>query len=401
MYPEYFMNEAMRLQDFIVENRRELHKIPEIGLDLFKTREYLMTKLRELELEPVELGDGIVVNIGDPKKGKTILLRGDMDALPIEEEADIDFKATNGNMHACGHDIHASMLLAAAQILKQVEESLEGNVKLMFQPGEETLSGAKRMIEVGILENPKVDAAMMIHSFTGFEQEPGRILVPKSGAATLAPDEFHINIKGRGGHGAMPEKSVDPLNIACHTHIALQELVSREIKPSEKALCVVGHLSGGKASNVVADTAKLIGCIRTTNEDTRQFMKRRLEEICEGTAKTFRGSASVEYTLECPSAINDEKMRDFGIDYAETLIGKENVGKLGSIMDDDMLNGSEDFAYISREVPSFIGILTAGNAEEGFKYPHHNPKTIFDESKLYVGAAYYSYFAFKWLQDNK
>lgn len=305
---EDIMDKARKLQDEIVENRRYLHQIPELGLELPKTRKYIMEKLREMDIEPIELGDGIVANIGDPSKGKTFMLRADIDALPIKEELDLEFKSTNENMHACGHDIHASTLLATAKLLKEMEDEIPGNVKLMFQPGEETLSGAKKMIENGLLENPKVDAAMMIHVFTGVNAEAGKIMIPRVDACSMAPDEFHINIQGKGGHGGLPHETVDPLNIAAHTHIALQELVSREIKPGEKALCVVGSMSGGQASNVVPDTAKLIGCIRTMNNDTREFMKGRLVEISESTAKTFRGATNVEYTLECPSA-----MRDLGI----------------------------------------------------------------------------------------
>lgn len=394
------LDRAFKLQDEIVRNRRYLHQIPEVHTDLPKTRKFVIDKLKEMDLEPYELGDGIVVNIGNKDIGKTILLRADMDALPIEEELDLGFKSKNKAMHACGHDIHTSSLLAAAKMLKEKEASIPGNIKLMFQPGEETLTGAKQMIEAGVLKNPKVDAAMMIHVFTGLEVKPGTILIPKAGPASMAPDEFYINIQGKGGHGAMPQESVDPLNIAAHTHIALQELISREIKPSEKALCVVGKMSGGEASNVVPDKAQLIGCIRTMNEDTREFMKKRLIEISEYTAKTFRGEATVEYTLECPSVINDEKMRRLGIEYAKDLLGEENVESLGIVMDDDMLNGSEDFAFLSERIPSFMCMLSMGDSREGYKYFHHHPKTEFDESMFYRGTAYYVYYALKWLEEN-
>lgn len=398
--PKNILNKAEILQSTIVENRRYLHQIPEVHVNLPKTRKFVMDKLKEMGLEPKELGDGVVVNIGNPNKGKTILLRADMDALPIEEVVDIEFKSKNKAMHACGHDIHTSSLLGAAKILKEMEAEIHGNIKLMFQPGEETLTGAKQMIQAGVLEDPKVDAAMMIHVFTGLEIEPGTILIPKSGAASMAPDEFHINIQGKGGHGAMPQESVDPLNIAAHTHIALQELISREIKPGEKALCVVGKMAGGEASNVVPDTAKLVGCIRTMDKDTREFLKQRLVEVSQGVAKTFRGEATVEYTLECPSVVNDKEMRELGIKYSEELLGKENVKPLSLVMDGGMLNGSEDFAFLSEKVPSFMSMLSMGNPKDGYKYFHHNPNTKFDESMFYRGTAYYVYYALKWLEEN-
>lgn len=398
---EDIMDKAKKMQDEIVEHRRYLHQIPELGLELPKTRKYIIEKLREMNIEPIELGDGIVANIGDPSKGKTLMLRADIDALPIKEELDLEFKSTNENMHACGHDIHGSTLLGTAKLLKEMEEEIPGNVKLMFQPGEETLSGAKKMIDNGLLENPKVDAAMMIHVFTGVNTETGNIMIPRVDACSMAPDEFHINIQGKGGHGGMPQEAVDPLNIAAHTHIALQELVSREIKPGEKALCVVGHMSGGQASNVVPDTAKLVGCIRTMNSDTREFMKGRLVEISEGTAKTFRGTTTVEYTLECPSAMNDKEMRDLGIDLAKELVGEDKVIPFGDVMPDDMINGSEDFGYISEKVPTFVAMVSGGDARDGYEYVHHHPKTKFDESKFHVSTAFYSYYALKWLENNK
>ena len=394
------LKRAEELQGEIIENRRYLHQTPELHTDLPKTREFVLKKLKEIGLDPMEIGNGIVVNIGDATKGKTILLRADMDALPITEEADLEFKSTNGNMHACGHDIHTSLLLGAAKILKENEESINGNVKLMFQPGEETLSGAKQMIKAGILENPRVDAALMIHVFTGFKVKPGQILIPVAGPSSMASDEFHIHIKGRGGHGAMPQDAIDPLNIMAHTHIALQELVSREIKPSEKALCVVGTMSGGSASNVVPDTATLSGCIRTMNSDTRKFMKQRLVEISEGVAKTFRGRADVEYRLECSSVINDPIMRETGMNYAIDLFGEDNVKPLSNIMEDGVLNGSEDFAFVSEKVPSSMLIMSMGNCDEGYEYAHHNPNTIFDEKMFYRGTVYYAYFALKWLSEN-
>lgn len=397
---EEILRKSKELQDEIVKNRRILHEKPELHTELIGTRKFIREELEKLGCEVLNVGDGLVTNIGDSKKGKTILLRADMDALPIEEDTDLDFISTNGAMHACGHDIHASTLLAAAKILKEKENDIKGNVKLMFQAAEETLIGARDMIADGLLENPKVDAAIMIHVFTGYPIEAGLLMIPEEGSVSMAPDEFHINIQGKGGHGATPEKCVDPLNIAAHTHIALQEILSREISASEKGICVVGQMSGGSASNVVADRAKLIGCIRTTSPSLRTFMKKRLVEISEGVARTFRGEAKVEYTLECPSIQSDLEVRNSGIKYGEELFGLENVRPLDEIMEDGILSGSEDFAYVSEKVASAMFIMTMGNSKEGYEYIHHHPKTLFDESKMYRATAFYSYYAMRWLEEN-
>ncbi|MGM0396981.1 MAG: M20 metallopeptidase family protein [Bacillota bacterium] len=389
---------AEELQGKLVENRRHLHSNPELFMELPKTVQFVQEKLAELGIESQKIGGGVVANIGDPSKGRTILLRGDMDALPIVEETGLSFSAEGKAMHACGHDVHTSLLLGAAEILKSMENEINGNVKLMFQPGEEVLSGAKAMVGEGILENPKVDGAMMIHVFSGLDIEPGKVLIPKEGAASMAPDEFHINIQGKGGHGAMPHTAVDPLNIAAHTHIALQEMISREIRPGEKALCVIGHMSGGDAGNVVPDTAKIIGVIRTMDPETREFLKKRLVEISKGIASTFRGEAEVEYTIQCPSVINDPAMRQKGIDIASEIFGEEDVLPLDGYMDEGMLSGSEDFSFVSEKVPSFMSIMSMGNAADGYTYSHHHPKTDFDESMFYRGAAYYAFYAMKWLQ---
>jgi len=392
------MEMAEKLQGKIVENRRHLHGNPELFMELPMTVKFVQEKLAELGIDSQNVGGGVVANIGNPEKGKTILLRADMDALPIEEETGLPFSAQGKAMHACGHDVHTSLLLGTAEILKSMEDEIPGNVKLMFQPGEEVLSGAKAMVQEGVLENPQVHGAMMIHVFSGLDIEPGKVLVPKEGAASMAPDEFHINIQGKGGHGAMPHTAVDPLNIAAHTHIALQEMISREIKPGEKALCVVGHMSGGDAGNVVPDKAKLIGVIRTMNPETREFLKDRLVQISKGVASTFRGEADVQYTIQCPSVINDPTMRQKGIEYAKELFGDENVLPLDGYMDDGMLSGSEDFSFVSERVPSFMSIMSMGSTEDGYTYSHHHPKTDFDEKMFYRGAAYYAYYAVRWLQ---
>ena len=337
------------------------------------------------------------------KQRKTFLLRADMDALPFAEETDLGFKSKTGNMHACGHDLHTSMLLGAAKLLKRHEDEIEGRVKLMFQPAEEVLSGAERMIEAGVLDNPKVDAAMMIHVFVGWPIPSGKLTVPPPGAVTSAIDIFTVNVQGKGGHGAMPETTIDPLNVVSHIHIALQAINSREISSKDAVALTIGQIHGGNAVNVIPDTAFLSGTIRTYSEETRDFVKRRVKEISEGIAATFRAASTVEYTGGCPSCINDEKMVDQVIEYSRRLLGTQQVVNLADFQGGAFAKSpaSEDFAFISEVVPSIMIGLVVGSPQEGYLYPQHHPKAVFNDDCLYTGAAVHANTAMEWLKDNK
>lgn len=221
------LQKAMALKDILIAHRRTLHQNAEIRFELPFTRAYVLAQLRQMGYAAEEVGGGIVALAGNGRSGKTFLLRADMDALPILEESDVPFRSTTGNMHACGHDFHTAMLLGAAQLIKQLEPVLSGNVKFMFQPAEENMSGAKRMIEEGVLDNPRVDAAMMIHVMPGFPMDAGTAVFTGKGASYAACDWFDIQVKGKGGHGAMPDSAVDPLSVIAHIHIALQEIIAR------------------------------------------------------------------------------------------------------------------------------------------------------------------------------
>ncbi len=224
---------AENLTEELIAHRRYLHQIPEIHTDLPLTVAYVKQQLVEMGYSPIDCGaSGVLAIAGGKNPGKVFLIRADMDALPVSEECDLQFKSTNGCMHACGHDFHTAMLLGAAKILKEHENDICGTVKLMFQPAEETLAGAKMMIDAGILDNPAVDAAMMMHVMVGFPLPTGAVVVGATGAVSAASDWFEINVTGKGGHGAMPENTVDPINIACHIHSGIQALNSREIPAS-------------------------------------------------------------------------------------------------------------------------------------------------------------------------
>lgn len=395
-------DESKALQDIIVKDRRYIHQNAELNNELTETSRYVIERLTNMGYEPqVITKSAIVALVGGKKGGKTILLRGDMDALPILEVCDLEYKSKTQNMHACGHDTHTAMLLGAAQILKNHEDELEGTVKLMFQPGEETLSGAKAMIEAGVLENPSVDAAIMIHTFSGMPIPSGMLLIPEGGYVTSSGDMFHIDIQGKGGHGAMPQDSVDPLNVISHIHIALQEIIAREMPPASTSVITIGQMHGGIASNIIPDTAFMQGSIRAFDKVGREFMKNRVVEIATGVASTFRATANVEYRMACPSVYNNPELYNQVLKINKELLGEENIKGFDAVYPGGKMTGSEDFGYISEKVPSIMMALGAGSPEEGYHYPLHHPKIKFNEDVLHIGTAVYANTAIEWLKNNK
>ncbi|OPL09602.1 MAG: amidohydrolase [delta proteobacterium ML8_F1] len=390
------VEKAASIQENLVNHRRTLHQMPELDLSLPRTRAYVTEQLRALGLEPVAVGEGgLSVTIGRGEIDRTVLLRADMDALPIIEETAVPFKARGDAMHACGHDLHTAMLLGAAGLLMEMAGDIPGTVKLMFQPGEETLRGARDMIENGILEG--VDAAMMIHVFTGVPAPSGLFILPEAGPTTAASDWFEILIQGKGGHGAMPENTVDPLNIAAHTHISLQGLNSREIAATDPAVITIGRMAGGSTSNVIPDTALLQGTVRTFDETTRDFIEERITAIARGVATSFRGEAEVTYRRGCPSVVTDSDTLEILRDALSRHFDDTSLLDFSSLSKGGKLMGSEDFSFVTKAVPSVMLGLTAGNSEEGYAFPHHHPKTVFDESCLYLGTAAYVGFALEWM----
>jgi len=397
------VNEAMGIQSDLVGYRRFLHQNAEIGMELPMTTDFVKAELTKMGYEPQEIcQSGVVATVGGKKPGKVILLRADMDALPVTEETEETFKSSNGNMHACGHDFHTTMLLGAAKLLKQREDEIEGTVKLMFQPAEEILQGAKAMVNAGILENPKVDAAVMIHVMTGFPMPSGTIILPDPGPSSAASDWFEIKIQGKGGHGAMPNTTIDPLNVLSHVHIALQSINSREITPTDSAVVTVGMMKGGKTSNVIPDTAEMHGTIRTFSKENREFIPERVKDIAEGTARTFRAQAEVNIIKGCPSMVNDQSVLESTREALVESFGAELVISMSDLMPGGgKIMGSEDFSFVSNEVPSLMMSLATGNSNDGYIYPMHHPKARFDESALYKGAAAYANSAMYWLSNNK
>lgn len=407
MKPEILLSEAESISEIIVNQRRTLHQMPGTEFDIGETLAYVKKELEDMGYAPEQCGRaGLVALAGGKKPGKVFLLRADMDGLPIREEADLDFASKNGRMHACGHDMHTAMLLGAARLLKQHEDEIEGTIKLMFQPAEEVFEGSRDMIESGLLENPKVDAALMIHVMANMPFPAGTVVVSAPGVSAPAADYFDIKVQGKGCHGSMPNTGVDPLTAAAHILISLQEIHARELAMGEKAVLTFGTMNAGTASNVIPDTVTMGGTLRTFDEESRSYIKNRMSEIAQGVAQAFRAEAEVIFGSGCPTLVNDRDMSLCCERYVKELLGP---GKAFSVTELNAMGGgsssktagSEDFAYVSQQVPSVMLALASGQPDKGYCYPQHHPMVKFDENALPGGSAVYAYTALRWLEEHK
>lgn len=398
--PKTFLERAAYFNDKIVQNRRDLHRNAETGFDIPVTLEFVRN---ELEMSGIKWDNcgraGITATIGGKRPGKTFMLRADMDGLPIKEESGETFSSPSGNMHACGHDMHTAMLLGAAGLLKEHENDINGTVKLMFQPAEELFEGSEDMIKAGLLENPHVDAALMIHVVSPIPLETGTVVVSALGISAPGADYFTVDIQGKGCHGSMPNTGIDPITAAARIITGLQEISARELAIGEKAIITIGSVKAGNAANVIPDTAQLKGSIRTFDDNVRSFVIKRIEEISSGIASAFRCAAKTYLDGGCPSLLNDKALSECAERYAAELLGKEKALSAAA-MEGSGASGSEDFAFISRQVPSIMLALAAGNPKDGFCYPQHHPKVRFDEKALPTGCAIYAYIAMRWLEEN-
>ncbi len=387
-----FYRRAMELKEETVSHRRYFHRNAESGLVLPRTTEYIWKKLTEYGIVPQQCGHGITAVIG--QGSPVILLRADMDALPMQEESGEEFASGTGCAHTCGHDFHAAMLLCAAKMLKENENLLKGGVKLMFQPAEETFEGSRNMIDNGLLENPAPDAALAFHVMPG-RMPTGIYMYNCTDAMMLSADGFCIDIKGKGGHGAYPNLAVDPIQIAVQTHIALQTLISREADPEKKCILTVGKLCAGNAANIIPDSAVMEGTLRTNDPEMRSLLVRRITEVAENVAVTFGGSASVTALSAVAPLICDKAVTGDMVKYISRLSCRNLVP-----VSDIKANASEDFATIAERIPSAMIYLSAGFEDERGDYSAHNPKVRFNEDVCPVGAAAYAHCAVSWLNEH-
>ncbi|HEY8680380.1 MAG TPA: M20 family metallopeptidase [Candidatus Dormibacteraeota bacterium] len=380
---------ARSIAEQIVADRRAIHARPELAYNERETAALVEARLAELGIEFSGGigGTGVIGLMQGARPGRTVLLRADMDALPITEESDSAYASRNlGVMHACGHDGHTAMLLGAARILHERRSHFDGAVKLMFQPAEEGGAGAVKMIEAGLLDDPTVDAAFAIH--VGHGTETGT-LIARAGPLLAGANSFTITITGRGGHAARPQHAVDPVVIAAQIVVALQTLVSREVEPGVPAVVTLGALEAGTTFNVIPDRALIKGTIRAYDADVMQRLEARIEETAKGVAAALRARAEVEIHMHYPPTVNDEAMAELAGGAIRKL--DLNVAAGSPIM------AAEDFSYVLQRVPGAMVQLGVRDPAWAEPKPVHTAQFDLDEEALPLGAAVYAAMALEFL----
>jgi len=382
MEPANFRAEAEAMQEQLVAWRRDLHRHPELGFQEVRTAGLVADHLTRLGYE-IQTGiahTGVVgLMEGGAGPGPIVMLRFDMDALPIQEANQVEYASqVPGVMHACGHDGHVSIGMGVAALLARHRDGWPGAVKLVFQPAEEGLNGAERMIREGVLENPRPDTVLALHLWN---QRPlGEALVAP-GPVMAAVERWELTVVGEGGHGAMPHQTVDPIVATAQIITALQSIVSRNVDPRQAAVISVGTIHGGETFNVIPETVTLTGTIRTFDGEVRERVLRRTREVIEGVAGAM--GAHVELTIEgiSPALVNDPTVTALVQEVAQELLGSEAVIIQGQT------TGGEDAAFFLREVPGCYLFLGSANPERGLDHPHHSPRFDFDERVLPLGVA--------------
>ena len=368
----------------VVADRRFLHEHPELGMQEYETAKFVAARLRQLGLDDIRTGianTGVTALIhgtgSGPNADRVLMLRADMDALPIAEENDVEYRSQNpGVMHACGHDGHTAMLLGAARILLSRRDEFAGTAKVLFQPAEEGPGGAKPMIAAGALEDPHVNACFGLHLA---QEMPLGQVASKAGPSMASADGFTVRIQGRGGHGARPQGTVDPIMVGAQIITALQALVSREIDPTKAAVVTVGALNAGKAGNVIPDTAEMRGTVRSFEPGVRDHLQRRVPEVIQGVAEAMRATVEITYRLGPPAVNSDAAMAAIVREAATAVVGTGNAIEMTPIM------GAEDMSYFLNAVPGCYFHVGSNNADRGLVWGHHHPRFDFDEDALGIG----------------
>lgn len=384
-----YFKEAEELKDELIKNRRHIHENPELGLELPQTKEYVMKYLKEIGACIKEVGkSGVQATIkGEKGQGKRVLIRADMDALPMQEESGLDFSSKNKFVaHTCGHDLHTSIGLSTAKLISKHKKDFKGEVRFMFQPAEEIFEGSKMMIENGVLDG--VDIALALH--TNLTHEAGSISYYEGYMATSC-DSFKVTIKGQGGHGGYPHTTKDPINAGVMIYQQFNQLISRDADPSKHTTLTFGQFSSGSNSNIIPDSAILQGTMRTYDPEIREKLLKRIGEIVDGVSKVTECEINLEYFASVPSL------------YSDPSLTKELVGYVKESSDIEMISGerlmaSEDMAFVSRKVPTVYFLLNSKIS--GNNYSHHNPKVDFSEDAMPIGVGLFVTSAINWLNNN-
>ncbi|WP_154674854.1 M20 metallopeptidase family protein [Desnuesiella massiliensis] len=390
-----FLEEAENIKEQLIAWRRDFHQNPELGFEEYRTSKVIKEFLDSEGISYLSVANtGICAIIkgaaSNGVKKKTIGIRADIDALPLKDNKGCSYASkVEGKMHACGHDAHMTVLLGVAKILNKHKDKLKGNVKLIFEPAEETVGGARFMIKEGILENPRVDGVIGLHVSEAIEA--GKVGI-KQGVFNAASNPFTIKIKGKGGHGAHPEDTIDPVFISSQVIMALQSIVSREIPPQSPAVVTIGSIHGGTAQNIIPEEVELKGIIRTMKTEHRELAKKRLVEITEGICKTMKASCEINIEESYPCLYNDDNMIKLLKEGAEKIVGSENILEL-----EYPSMGVESFAYFSMERPSAFYFLGSANFIKGIDKPAHGSLFDIEEDCLPLGVAIQCQTAFDFL----
>jgi hippurate hydrolase len=383
---------AREIQPDLIALRRLIHSEPELGLSLPATREKVLAGLEGLPLDIVlhEKTSGIVATLRGSRPGRKVLLRGDMDALPMPEDTDLPFRSTNeGAMHACGHDAHTAMLVGAARLLSAQRESLEGEVVFMFQPGEEGFHGARFMIEEGVLEG--CDAAFALHITPLLA--PG-LIATRAGAALASADFFELTVRGRGGHGSMPHDCVDPIPVACEIVQALQSFVTRRISALDPVVLTITQMHGGTTNNVIPEAVKIEGTLRALSEKSRKLAQEGISRVVTHVATAHEAEADLNMIQGYPVTNNDPRAARMMLDVAREVTGG------GAIEMPQPTMGAEDFSYVLNQVPGAMGFLGVRPSGHGPHAPCHSNRMLLDEEGMVYGTAFHAAMAMHMLEHG-